>query len=441
MDKSRKWLSRVAASLTVTSLLAMSMSGIRATSASPTSQPGPQTFNAIVGHEIFTEEGEKSSWQAIRFYPENITVNVGDSVTWKFDSGVEPHTVSFLSGTKFPDFVSPECNGAPCPPPPPGAAPGGPPPPGVTIKLRVNPLIAFPQGEKSFDGTSLTSSGIVAADIPGPKDYSLAFTKPGTYTFVCLVHAVQLPDGSIVGMQGKVTVQAAGSAYPKTNAQVQADAQAMMVEDEQEARDAEPEAKSKMVTTRPGDNGTTVHHVNSGYQITKLTYTIDYMRFAPSDININLGDTVEWSSPTPHSFHNVLFGEEPEALIVEPQPAGPPKLYFNTDVALPSGPTDHTGSGLYSSGILVGPEDPPQAGAPGYALTFSQPGRFEYICALHYHNGMDGHVIVADRTGGGVPGMPTTGGGTDTLPLLALFAGLILASAGVGLRLRKVASR
>lgn len=421
MNKSRKWYTRVIASLMVTPMLIMSVAGIRPAVAAPAEQPaGAQTFNATVGHEIFTEEGKKSSWQAIHFYPENITVNAGDSIMWKFDSGVEPHTVSFLSGAKLPDFVTP------------APQPAGPP------KLEVSPAIVYPQGGKSYDGTGIASSGIVAADIPGPKEYTLSFTKPGTYTFVCLVHAAQLPDGTIIGMQGKVTVQAAGSSYPKTNAQVQAEAAAMMAEDEQEAMAAEPEAKTKMVTTRPADDGTTIHHVNTGYQIAKQTYTIDYMRFAPSDINISVGDTVEWSSPTPHNFHNVLFGEEPEVFVFEPQAAGPPKVYLNPVVAFPSEQTEHTGSGLYNSGTIVGPEDPPQAGVPGYALTFSSPGRFEYICAYHYHNGMDGHVVVAAHTGGGTPGMPSTGDGDNTVPLLVVIAGLVLASAGFGLRLRRV---
>ncbi len=440
MSISKRWPSSLKASLLVTPLLVMSLAGVRSTSAAPAQQGGPQTFNAVMGHEIFTEAGKKSSWQADRFYSDDITVNAGDTIKWKHDAGIEPHTVTFLAGSKFPDFVSPECNGAPCPPPPPGVPPGGPPPPGVTIKLRINPLIAFAQGGATFDGTAYTSSGIVSADNPGPKDYSLTFTKPGTYTFVCLVHAAQLPDGTLAGMQGKVTVQAAGSARPKTDAQLQAAAQALIASDEQLAKDAEAKAAAQPETTSPGPNGTTVHHVNVSNSLSFPTYALDYMRFGPGDIKVNLGDTVEWSSPTAHTFHNVLLGEEPEAIQVEPQPAGPPKLYFNTDVALPTGDSDYAGSGLYSSGIIVGSEDPPALGVQNYSLTFTAPGRFEYICGLHYHNGMDGHVEVANRTGS-VPGMPTTGKGSDILPLLALLAGLLIATTGVGLRLRKVGAR
>ena len=330
--------------------------------------------------------------------------------------------MTFLAGTKFPDFVLPE------------PQPKGPP------KLQVNPLVALPQGGATFDGTTMVSSGVVAADSPGPKDYSLSFTKPGTYTYVCLLHAAVLPDGTIVGMQAKVTVQAAGSAYPKTNAESQSDGKTMMADDEKDAKDNESKAEAQAVSNRPGPNGTTIHHVNTGYQIAYQTYSLEYMRFSPSDLNVSVGDSVEWSSPTPHSFHNVLFGEEPEALLVEPQTAGPPKIYLNSDIALPGGSSKYSGSGVYSSGILVGPEDPPQAGAASYSLTFSQPGRFEYICAFHYHNGMDGRVIVADKTGS-IPGMPTTGKSNDMLLIFGLLASLLLASTGVTLRLRKVGAR
>ena len=200
MDKARKWSSGLKASLLVMPMLAMSVMGAHSTSAAPVQQPAAQTFNATVGHEIFTEEGKKSSWQVARFYPENITINTGDTITWKFDAGIEPHTVSFLGGTKFPDLIIPE------------PQPAGPP------KFQVNSLIAFPQGGATYDGTAMSSSGVVAADIPVPQVYSLTFTKPGTYSYYCLLHAQALPDGTIVGMQAKVIVQAAGSAYPKTNA-------------------------------------------------------------------------------------------------------------------------------------------------------------------------------------------------------------------------------
>ena len=48
------------------------------------------------------------------------------------------------------------------------------------------------------------------------------------------------------------------------------------------------------------------------------------MSYFPSSVTINVGDTVEWTSPSPTGFHNVLFGAEPEIFTFEPQPSGPP---------------------------------------------------------------------------------------------------------------------
>ena len=139
--------------------------------------------------------------------------------------------------------------------------------------------------------------------------------------------------------------------------------------------------------------------------------------------------------PDEHGFHNVLFGEEPTLLNFEPQPAGPPKVFAPTEAFFPLGPNMHTGTGIYSSGVIRGTNDPPGPFGTSYALTFTQPGRYEYICALHYPQGMDGTIIVEARTGGTTVGMPRTGGGSDwSLPLLAVA--LLMTATGVTLAVR-----
>ena len=413
---------RLLAALLVLPVVALNAMGLTQALAAPAKQAGPQTFTVYMGHEIFTEAGEKSSWQADRFYPESITINAGDSIVWKHDAGVEPHTVT-LTGpdNKVPELALP---------------PAGSPP-----RLEVNPMILLPQGPAEYDGSAYVNSGIIAADIPGPKEYKLTFTKPGTYRFFCAIHAGQAPDGSIVGMVGEVTVQEVGSALPKTPEQVEADAKAMMSADEQAAAQAEPEANRQAVSSKPGPNGTTIYHVNTGYQIPagNMGAVLDYMRFSPEDIRINVGDTVEWSSPTPTNFHDVVFGEEPESILIEPQPSGPPKGFLNPDAFMPAGGTTYSGNGLYSSGIINGPQGPPFPGAvTSYSLTFSQPGRYEYVCALHYHNGMQGYVTVQAMTGGGgQPGMPRTGSSSGWLWALGSLAGALVLLAGIALRVRR----
>src|SRR5918912_3314769 len=166
--------SRIARSMSIVLGLLISSLGMGYANAAPVGQgqTGAQTFTVTVGHEIFTEQGEKSSWQADRFYPENLTINAGDSITFKHEGGVEPHTATFLGPQKYPDFVLP-----------PSGPSSGPP------KLEANPLVLFKQGGSTFDGAAYTSSGAMAADIPGPREYTLTFTKPGSYEFICLVHS------------------------------------------------------------------------------------------------------------------------------------------------------------------------------------------------------------------------------------------------------------
>ena len=131
---------RILATLTVLAGLFAAWAGTRhaeAAPAAPAAQAAGQTFTVVTGHQIFTEAGDKSTWQGVRFYPESLTINVGDSVIFKHDSGTEPHTASLLGpDNKFPDFL---------------LAPSGPPPSGPP-KLEANPQVFFPVGGNTYDG-------------------------------------------------------------------------------------------------------------------------------------------------------------------------------------------------------------------------------------------------------------------------------------------------
>ena len=174
--------------------------------AAPAAQPAAQTWTAMTGAEIFTEPGEKSSWQAFKFYPQSITINAGDTITWKHNAGVEPHTVTFLG----PDGKRPE-----------DIMPEGPPQGNQPPRIILAPNVAFAQGGNTYDGSAYVNSGVIAAGNPGPQEFSVTFPKAGTYNYICVLHSAQLPDGTILGMKATVVVQAAGSALAKTPAQVE----------------------------------------------------------------------------------------------------------------------------------------------------------------------------------------------------------------------------
>ena len=183
--------------------------GAQYVQAAPSQQAGAQTFTVLVGNGITTMPGDKPSFQGQNFYPSTVTIHVGDTVVWKHNSGGEPHTVTFLGPVNLKDV------GPGAVPDPAATTPVGAPP-----KLILNPIHVNPAGGTTYDGSALSSSGIMAADLPGPKEYKLTFPKAGTYDYVCLLHSAAMPDGMLVGMVGKVVVQDASTTLPMTPEQV-----------------------------------------------------------------------------------------------------------------------------------------------------------------------------------------------------------------------------
>jgi plastocyanin len=108
------------------------------------------------------------------FVPARLQIGVGDTITW-LDNTTVPHTVTFLAG----------------------GPPKGPP----TVPNR-------PAGGL-YDGSGYANSGFMgtAPDRLGATRFSLTFTQPGTYPYVCILHADQ-------GMAGVVEVSAAGAGTP-----------------------------------------------------------------------------------------------------------------------------------------------------------------------------------------------------------------------------------
>ncbi len=125
------------------------------------------------------------SW--MRFSPANINIKPGDTVEWVQADIETPHTVTFVSGGKTPEFILQEkdANGKPM--------------------LVLNPEVVAPAGGKVYEGTGYFNSGLLMgtkAGQPGPRTYMLEFTKAGKYDYVCLIH-------DEMGMKGAVTVAAA----------------------------------------------------------------------------------------------------------------------------------------------------------------------------------------------------------------------------------------
>jgi plastocyanin len=370
-------------------------------------QTGPTTWTVLVGGEAQVSQqpdGPAGAWQFMRFYPETITINAGDTVVWKLNSA-EFHTVTFpVAGQQAPAFLVPEG--------------------GDSQRLIANPLAAFPQGGETYDPAVYTNSGLLSRAPGSPQEYKLTFNTAGDYAYLCAVHSM---------MKGHVIVQAAGAAYPKTQAQYDAEAQAKLAADAAAA--APLQAGASAVVTKPGPNGTTIYQVKIGAG----DGTNAWMRFGQTDLTIHVGDTVEWVQNDPETPHTVTFNSgqtEPMDILAEPQASGPPKLVFNPVVLAPAGGATYSGTGYFNSGLLQGTQSP----APGprsYSLAFDTPGTYEYICVLHDGMGMNGHITVVAQgapialpvTGGSLPfgGLVTTGMlALAALAIAAIVSGLLI---------------
>jgi plastocyanin len=299
----------------------------------------PRTWYVVVG-----AEAGQGAFQALDFFTRNITIDAGDSVTWKVEDGPtaaksEPHTVSFLA---------------------PGQSPPSP----------SSPQAVQPAGGHIEDGTQFVSSGILFSG----QTYTLTFPKPGVYPYHCLFH---YPE-----MAGVVTVNPAGTAYPKTQGQYDSEG---AIDRRQDLRFA----KRSVHEFPYREGGTTlVAGISPGLVGAHPPRDETVLRFLDSDVDrddpggireaaeitIPVGTTLTWVNQTSNEVHTVTF---PPAGQGDPgiDPFSPPI----------GGPT-YDGSSLTNSGPLF----------PGqhYSLTFTARGTFNYYCEFHDNVGMMGTVTV-----------------------------------------------
>lgn len=269
--------------------------------------------------------------QALQFYPANLTIDAGDTVTWTSPTA-EVHTVTLL-----------------------GAGQTSPPPP-------TDPSIATPAGGNSYDGSTYTSSGFIA----GGQTYTLTFTKPGSYKVYSLP---QQPEAVLT-----ITVQTAGSAYPTSAAAYQQQAQA--------AESADLAAGTSAIALFPYTNGGT--HLAAGIapglasgppsNATVLRF-LDANTLSSAPLTVSVGTTVTWTNQSNNEPHDVVF---PAAGATPPPTLSP--------FAPASGGTTYDGSTLVDSGVLM----PGQS----FSLTFTQAGTYTYYCLFHDDAGMVGTVTV-----------------------------------------------
>jgi plastocyanin len=229
--------------------------------------------------------------------------------------------------------------------------------------------------------------------------YSVHFPAAGNFKFVCLLHA---------DMTGVVHVLDLSDPLPHDqdfyNRQARSE-RAMLLsdasrlggrgtprnEDRVERRDGGRKTDGDEDRAHSGDVaagiGEIVTTTGAGSQ------TVSLMRFLREKIVVRVGDTVEWSMLDPSINHTVTFGAEP----ADPRPPSANVLKTSDGArhAVIGSPTDSVNSGFLSpapqdrAGLA---QSPP--GVTRFRVTFTSPGTFKYICAIHDELGMIGTVIV-----------------------------------------------
>jgi plastocyanin len=339
--------------------------------------PGEQPDGTYLWRVLVAGTDEENLIDTQAFFPKEITINAGDAIYFEFPNPPGFHTVTFLSGDEVPPLFVPDEEGAPA-----ASPPAGPP------TLVLNPQVAFPSGQDTYDGTGFLNSGLDVVRLPGDPPFVLTFTTPGTYEYQCIPHGVV--------MKATVVVQEADASHPEDQAAVDARAEQERAALIEEGMAEIAEYAEATATAR--DDGSTLWEVAAGVGEGQARV----LRFLPDALEIKAGDTVRWVNHSKTEPHTVTFlgagVEQPEDIAVEPQPDGPPKIIQNPMTLFPQGGDVYNGEGYVNSGFLGEINGEPLPGGTAYELTFDTAGEFPYYCILHASGpegpGMAGTITV-----------------------------------------------
>jgi plastocyanin len=279
--------------------------------------------------------------QDLDFYPKSITINAGDSITYRIASGAggDAHTVSFV-------------------------------PPGMPIPNPGDPHDLNPAGGTTIDGTKFVNSGILF----GGQTFTLHFTKAGTYNILCLFHEP--------AMESTVVVHNAGTAYPH-NAQyyLQIGAQDEW-EDFFDGRRsiAQFPFKTDGTTFAAGIDPGLVHFPPPDSTVLRFLNSPNFSALSNAgNITIKVGTVLTWVNETSNEPHTVTF-----AIAGHDVPSLPPDPAINVVPA--PGITTYDGTKVVNSGTFLGGQK--------FQLKFTKAGKFSYACLYHDNSLMDGVVTV-----------------------------------------------
>ncbi|HEU5480621.1 MAG TPA: plastocyanin/azurin family copper-binding protein [Candidatus Tumulicola sp.] len=279
--------------------------------------------------------------QALDFYPNVITIDAGDTITYQIAGGTggDAHTVSFV-------------------------------PAKMKMPSPLDPLDLVPRGGTIITGKKFVNSGILV----GGQTFTLSFPKPGTYRIVCLFHEP--------AMEGTVVVQKAGTHYPHGVKYYQRIGESQQRNDLGAAR-----ASVALFPFKPGGTMLAagiapglVQYPPSDATVLRYVDTTDASQLQTSgNLTIKVGTVVTWVNETANEPHTITLNVAGQKKLPN-IPPDPPVNFKRHGI------TDYDGSQVVNSGTFLG--------GTAVRLRFTKAGKFFYGCLYHDNSGMDGTITV-----------------------------------------------
>ena len=358
------------------------------------SQPAAaaNTYTVQVGFQAIVDNIGVPAWYGEFFYPDNLTIAYGDSVTFYFAT-VEVHNVVFSNNNESLSEMNAQDTAF--------APPAG------------------PLGPSIFtDPTDVYDSGISTLGAP---NYTLTFTPQtgsGSFLYYCTIHKPAMAAYINVLPQGQTAPLDPAAALAEAQAQIAFDvSQAQLVQTQLDA--AAATATGSDVPHSSLSDGSILWSVQGG-AMTMFPSTVYgvpmYMRWLPTYLEVHEGDTVEWTMDgngmgphtvvfEPDNSYVFVYGNYTQGTVLtladEP--------YVTTRLAPliigfgAQGPifdkSTHTdtvpSAALVDSGLIFPVDEDALVPFPSaYRVHFTAEGSYNYSCSLHQPMGMIGQVVV-----------------------------------------------
>lgn len=305
-------------SILLAALLALGLGAAGLTRASAhqhtaTSPTMPATYTVTVGW------GQRGS-DAVVFTPKWLDIYVGDTVVWRDNDALDPHTVSFGPAALLRKLANNNVT--------PITQKNGP------MLVALNPRVGSPTASAVYTGTGYANSGLMSQG----KTWQLTFPRAGTYHYICLIH------GEV--MNGAIVVH------------------------------TRPTQGSKMYLVQAGDGQAAFSDQTNDTQ--RISFFPRSLTIHVGDTVTWVGGfhTVTFG---PEALRDQLERNFIETKTVN----GQTTMILNSKVALPSGGSTYDGTGFVNSGILFLRAPQNSNVPPMYRLTFTKPGVYTYDCLVH----------------------------------------------------------